>query len=200
MSHPGPSLLLLVRHGATTWAAQGRHTGRTDIELTDAGRAQSAQLTRLLERLLRDRGEPIVFTSDLMRAKETAALAMPGFPTEETHLLSEVDYGDFEGITAQQIEARQPGWSLFTDGCPGGESVTSITARCDSFIAKIERMASGRPVVAFTHGHLSRALAARLLDVPVQAASGLYNETATVGVFDHRRGALVLTGWNLTPK
>jgi probable phosphoglycerate mutase len=101
-------------------------------------------------------------------------------------------------MAARHHEHRQPGWSLFTDGCPGGESVTSITARCDSFIAKIERMASGRPVVAFTHGHLSRALAARLLDVPVQAASGFYNETATVGVFDHRRGALVLTGWNLT--
>lgn len=189
--------MLLIRHGETTWAAEGRHTGRTDIDLTDAGREQSRRLGPVIARLLAGRGEPVVFTSSLARARHTAELAMPGVEAEQTDLLLEVDYGQYEGLTSETIAARQPGWSVFADGCPGGESVASVAARCDSFIAKAERMAPGRPVVAFSHGHLSRALTARVLGLPVSGAGAFYNDTATIAVFDHRKGALVLTGWNL---
>ncbi len=96
-----------------------------------------------------------------------------------------------------QIMERNPQWNLFTQGCPGGESIAAVSARCDSFIAKMERMATGRTVVAFTHGHFSRILTARMLGLPAAAGSVFYNETATVGVLDHRRGELVLTGWNI---
>jgi probable phosphoglycerate mutase len=192
----------LVRHGPTEWSAQGRHTGRTDIPLTDRGRELTQGLRPLLYRLMDNRHSdppqpPLVFTSTLLRSRETAETALPEFEAEETHQLSEVDYGDYEGLTTAQIVERNPGWDLFRDGCPGGESVAQISARCDSFIAKMERMANGRTVVAFTHGHFSRALTARLLGLPASAGSALYNETATIGVIDARRGELVLTGWNI---
>ena len=199
MPHPDPSLVLLVRHGATEWSAQGRHTGRTDLPLTEAGRRQCGQLAPLVRRLIESRSlPPVVFTSGLRRANETAALTLPDHPAEETHMLLEVDYGDYEGLTNEQIVEHQPGWSVFTDGARGGESVAAISARCDSFIAKIERVAVGRPVVAFTHGHLSRFLTARLLGLAPASGVVFFNDTATVGVIESRRGALVLTGWNRT--
>lgn len=204
MSHPGPDLVLLVRHGATEWSASGRHTGRTDIELTERGREQTKALRTVLYRLIDSRhaGDPpqppMVFTSTLARARQTAALAMPEAEAEEAHQLVEVDYGDYEGLTITQIHERDPDWDLFTQGCPGGESMAAVSARCDSFIAKMERMATGRTVVAFTHGHFSRILTARMLGLPATAGSVFYNETATIGVLDHRRGDLVLTGWNIS--
>jgi broad specificity phosphatase PhoE len=191
-----------VRHGATGWSALGRHTGRTDVELTDQGREQTLLLRTTLYRLIDNRHAdppqpPMVFTSTLLRARQTAELAMPEAEAEEAHQLVEVDYGDYEGLTTAQIHERDPDWDLFKQGCPGGESMAAVTARCDSFIAKMERMASGRTVVAFTHGHFSRILTARMLGLPGAAGSVFYNETATIGVLDHRRGELVLTGWNI---
>lgn len=203
MSHPGPDLVLLVRHGATEWSSLGRHTGRTDIELTERGREQTMALRTVLYRMIDARHSsdppqpPIVFTSTLLRARQTAAIAMPEAEPEEAHQLVEVDYGDYEGLTATQIRERNPDWNLFVDGCPGGESMAAVSARCDSFIAKMERMATGRIVVAFTHGHFSRILTARMLGLPAAAGSAFYNDTATVAVLDHRRGDLVLTGWNI---
>lgn len=170
--------------------------------MTEAGREQTRLLRTVLYRLIDSRHAdppqpPMVFTSTLMRAKQTAALAMPEAEAEEAHQLVEVDYGDYEGLTLAQIHERDPEWNLFTQGCPGGESMAAVAARCDSFIAKMERMASHRTVVAFTHGHFSRILTARMLGLPATAGSVLYNETATVAVLDHRRGELVLTGWNI---
>ena len=201
--HPGPHLVLLVRHGATEWSASGRHTGRTDVDLTEHGHEQTMMLRNVLYRLIDSRHTdppqpPMVFTSTLKRARQTAALAMPEADPEEAHQLVEVDYGDYEGLTSAQIHDKNPDWDLFKDGCPGGESMAAVSARCDSFIAKMERMASGRTVVVFTHGHFSRILTARMLGLPGSAGSVLYNETATVGVLDHRHGELVLTGWNIS--
>jgi broad specificity phosphatase PhoE len=161
------------------------------------------QLRTVLYRLIDSRHTdppqpPIVFTSTLTRARQTAALAMPEVEAEEAHQLVEVDYGEYEGLTSAQIHDKAPDWDLFKDGCPGGESIAAVSARCDSFIAKMERMATGRTVVAFTHGHFSRILTARMLDLPATTGSVFYNETATVGVLDHRRGELVLTGWNIS--
>jgi broad specificity phosphatase PhoE len=199
-----PLAVLLVRHGATEWSTNGRHTGRTDIPLTDDGVEQAAALEPMLARLIADRSpsghvDPVVFTSSLRRAKDTAAEAMPGSTPEETHLLLEVDYGRYEGLRHAEISADDPTWNVFDDGGPGGESVMAVMARCDSFIAKLERVASGRVVVAFTHGHLSRFLTARLLGLPPQAGAAFYNDTGTIAVIEQRRGALTLTGWNIRP-
>lgn len=202
MSQPGPNHVLIVRHGPTDWSAQGRHTGRTDIELTERGLEMTEALRPLIYRLIDSRHAdppqpPMVFTSPLQRCRQTARLALPEFDPDEVQQLIEVDYGEYEGLTTAAIMERHPGWELFADGCPGGESIAAVSARCDAVIAKLERMATGRAVVLFTHGHFSRALTARMLGLPVTAASTLYNETATVGVLDNRRGQLVLTGWNI---
>lgn len=190
--------MLLVRHGATEWSVAGRHTGRTDLALTERGVAQAVAVGPLLEELLGDR-EPLVFTSPLERAACTAALAMPHRSAETVDALLEYDYGLYEGLTTSEILARDPEWNLFSTGCPGGESIMQVSARCDSFIAKLERTAVDRAVVAFTHGHLGRILTSRLLNLPASAGASLWNDTATVGVINQHRGKLVLVGWNLRP-
>ena len=209
-----PARVIIVRHGATDWSMVGKHTGRSDIALNDVGRQQSRRLRPFLERIITSTSaydgddsarqhaddEPVVFTSTLSRASETAALALPARfvdragPIEQ---LVEIDYGRFEGLTSPEIALIDPAWNLYTDGCPGGESVAAVIARCDSFIAKTERMAAGRTVVVFTHGHFSRVLTARLLGQPASLGSTLYNDTATIAVVDERRGFPVLTAWNL---
>jgi broad specificity phosphatase PhoE len=193
-----PSPVLLVRHGATEWSENGRHTGRTDLPLTPAGIDQAQRLSEVIGRRLGGRSA-IVFTSPLQRARHTAHLAMPHNEAIISDALSEYDYGQYEGLTTEEIEPLHPGWNLFVDGCPGGESLTQVAARCDSFIAKLERVAAGRAVVAFTHGHLSRILTARLLGLPATAGRLLQNDTASVGVIITKRSDLVLDGWNLTP-
>ena len=199
MSFVGPARVIIVRHGATDWSQIGRHTGRTDIALTEAGREQCRALRPLLAHVIGsgERTEPVVFTSTLRRATETAELALPGISADESDLIVEVDYGQFEGLTSAEIAEIDPDWNLFTQGCPGGESIAAVSARCDAFIAKTERMAAGRTVVAFTHGHLGRVLTARLLGQPASIGSTLYNDTATIAVVDDRRGAAVLVAWNL---
>lgn len=191
-----PALLLLVRHGATEWSVAGRHTGRTDLPLTELGEQQAVALAPLLERLLGGL-DPLVFTSPLERAVRTAELALPTSIPEPVSALAEYDYGDFEGLTSTEILLRDPTWDLFQGGCPGGENVFQVTARCDAFRAKVERVGAGRAIVAFTHGHLSRILTARFLDLPASAGASLWNDTATVGVIHEHRGRLVMIGWNL---
>lgn len=198
MPHPAslPAIILLVRHGATEWSVTGQHTGRTDLPLTDEGIEQARAAGPLIRTLLGDM-EPLVFTSPLERAAHTAELALPEFHAEEVPALMEYDYGVYEGLTTAEIYARDPEWNLFTEGCQGGESIGQVAARCDSFAAKVERVGAGRAVVAFTHGHLSRILTARMLAMPAWVAASLWNDTATVGVINEHRGKLVLVGWNL---
>jgi len=191
-----PALVLLVRHGATEWSVSGQHTGRTDLSLTEEGVAQALAVGPLIEELLEGR-DPLVYTSPLERAARTAELALPHRGAELLDALLEFDYGDYEGLTSSQILERDPAWDLFTTGCPGGESIMQVSARCDSFVAKVERVGAGRAVVAFTHGHLSRILTARMLNLPAAGAASLWNDTASVGVINEHRGKLVLVGWNL---
>ncbi len=193
---PLPSLVLLVRHGATEWSVSGRHTGRTDLPLTELGVAQATGVRPVIERLL-EGAKPIVFTSPLQRAKQTAALALPGEQASHVDALMELDYGAYEGLKTSQILARDPQWNLFTGGCPSGERPEQFEARCDSFVELLQRSASGRAVVAFTHGHLSRVLTARLLGLPVTTAAALFNETASVSVINVHRGRWALVGWNI---
>lgn len=200
MPHPAPlpSLILLVRHGATEWSATGRYTGRTDVPLTPAGEAQATGVGSVIRHWLAG-ADPVVYTSPLRRAADTARLALPGHPAEEVPALAEMDYGAYEGLTTSEILERDPDWDLFATGCPGGESLPQVTARCDSFAAKLERTAAGRAVVAFTHGHLSRVLTARLVGLPGSTAAGLWNDTGSVAAIDLHRGRLVLVGWNIHP-
>ena len=193
---PLPSLVLLVRHGATEWSQSGRHTGRTNLALTDLGIAQAKAVQPVIERLL-EGAKPVVFTSPLERAAQTAKLAVPGIAATATDFLMELDYGQYEGLTSAQILARDPEWNLFEGGCPEGERPAQFAARCDSFADLLQRTASGRAVVAFTHGHLSRVLTARLLGLPVTTAAALFNETASVSVINVHRGRWVLVGWNI---
>lgn len=189
--------MLLVRHGATEWSITGQHTGRTDLPLTELGVRQAAAASRVIHHWL-DGEEPLVYSSPLQRAAHTAALALPDHPAEEVPALVEYDYGAYEGLRTSEILARDPEWDLFGVGCPGGESILQVTARCDAFAAKLERTAVGRAVVAFTHGHLSRILTARLLGLPASTAGGLWNDTASVAAINLHRGKLVLVGWNVT--
>ncbi len=191
-----PSLVLLVRHGATEWSVSGRYTGRTDLPLTEPGVAQATAVRPVIDELLGG-ATPLVFTSPLMRAAQTARLAMPGVEATVVDSLMEYDYGEYDGLTTQEIFARKPNWDLFTMGCPGGERPEQVAARCDAFSQTLVRTAPGRAVVAFTHGHLSRVLTARLLGVPITTAAALFNETASVSVINVHRGRWVLVGWNI---
>lgn len=193
---PLPALILLVRHGATEWSVAGRHTGRTDLPLTELGEQQALALVPLLAQLLAG-AEPLVFTSPLQRASATARLALSQYVAEPVPALEEYDYGEYEGLTSAEILARDPSWDLFEGDCPSGESILQVAARCDAFRAKVERVAAGRAVVVFTHGHLSRILTARMLDLPASAGRSLWNDTATVGIIHEHRGRLVMIGWNL---
>ena len=193
---PGPALILLVRHGATDWSEQGRHTGRTDVPLLEKGRHQADRLPPLLA-TLSEGALPLVFTSPLERARETARRAVPGVEATIVDALAEYDYGAYEGLTATEIEAMQPGWNLFEHGCPGGETLRQVTARCDAFIAKLERTAARRTAIVFTHGHLSRILTARLVGLQPEAGAVLQSDTASVGIIADKRGSYVITGWNI---
>lgn len=196
MSNALPSLVLLVRHGATEWSESGQHTSRTNLPLTALGVAQATAVGPLITRLLA--GEtPVVYSSPLRRAADTARLAMPQATATVDPALTELDYGDYEGLTSSEILERDPSFDLFARGCPGGEAPEAVTARCDAFAAHITRAAPGRAVVAFTHGHLSRILTARLLGLPIRTAAGLWNETASVGMINVHRGRWVLVGWNI---
>ncbi|MDP9464591.1 MAG: histidine phosphatase family protein [Actinomycetota bacterium] len=199
MSDPattGPALILLVRHGATEWSENGRHTGRTDAPLIDKGVRQADRLPPLLA-TLSEGALPLVFTSPLQRSEETARRAVPGIEATVVDALAEYDYGAYEGLTAAQIDEQEPGWNLFEHGCPGGESLNQVVARCDAFIAKLERMARGRAVIVFTHGHLSRILTTRLVGLHPEAAAVLQNDAASVGIIADKRGLYVITGWNI---
>jgi probable phosphoglycerate mutase len=199
---------LVVRHGETEWSSSGRHTGRTDLALTEAGKVEAMSAGALLATEL-GFDEPVaVFTSPLVRARETARLALRsvsvGAPEPVvTPDLAEVDYGKFEGLTSSEIAVQSPHWDLWRDGCPGGETPDDVVARVDAFVALAEDAVQHQPggtVVAFTHGHLSRALVSVLLDLPLQAAGVLINDTASVAVVRRRRGQLTLAGWNLRPQ
>lgn len=174
----------------------GQYTGRTDLPLTDLGQSQARAVRPIIEKLLGG-AEPLVFTSPLQRAAQTAKLALPGVQATAVDALMELDYGQCEGLKTSQIIAKFPEWNLFESGCPGGERPHEFAARCDSFVELLHRTASGRAVVAFTHGHLSRVLTARLLGLPVATAAALFNETASVGMINVHRGRWVLVGWNI---
>ncbi|MDQ6796353.1 MAG: histidine phosphatase family protein [Chloroflexota bacterium] len=180
----------LVRHGETEWARDGRHTGRTDVPLTDAGKRQARDVVVKLH----GHRFALVLSSPLSRALETARLAGFGDVVQSDPDLMEWDYGEYEGLTTAQIRERQPGWSLWRDGVPGGETVDQVATRCDRLIARVR--AAGGDVLLFAHGHLLRILAACWLELPPGDGRHFALSTATVSVLGWERETPVIERWN----
>jgi broad specificity phosphatase PhoE len=185
--------LWLVRHGETEWSLSGAHTGRTDIPLTAAGREKAAAVGRYLA----GRKFAGVLVSPLGRARETCRLA--GYENAQIDAdLSEWDYGDYEGRTTSQIQAERPGWTLWRDGVPNGETAAQVAARADSVIARALAIEGENDVILFAHGHILRVLAARWLGLPPQDGRLFALGTAAVSTLGYERETRVITRWNLS--
>ena len=181
---------VLVRHGETEWSRDGRHTGRTDVPLTDVGRAQAERL----EDALGEWRTPRVIASPLSRALDTCRLAGLGDRAEVSDALLEWDYGEYEGLTTPQIRELRPGWDLWRDGCPGGESAADVGARVDPLMDELKALEAN--VAVFAHGHLLRVLAARWVELPPEAGARLWLATATVSVLGFERETATVRRWN----
>ena len=184
--------IVLVRHAQTEWSRDGRHTGRTDVPLTQQGREKA----RALAGRLRDRRFALVLVSPLTRARETCRLCGLGAQAQERTELREWDYGDYEGLTTRQIRAERPGWSLWRDGCPGGEDAAQVGGRADRVIAELSDVDGD--VAVFSHGHLLRVLGARWIDLAPTQGGRLGLSTAAICVLGHEREMPVLARWNDT--
>ena len=180
---PDAQRVYLVRHGETEWTLSGQHTGgKTDIPLTEHGREQA----RVLCGGLSQHNFALVLSSPLSRALDTCRLAGFCEQVETTHDLVEWDYGEYEGLTSKEIRACRPGWLVFRDGSPAGESVQQVTDRADRVIGRLKALSGN--VLVFSHGHFLRVLAARWVGQPTVFAQHLLLGTATLSVldFDHR--------------
>jgi broad specificity phosphatase PhoE len=182
--------LYLVRHGETEWSRARRHTGRTDVPLSPAGEAEARALGAHLDGLEVDR----VLASPLARAMTTARLAGFGAGLVTTRALLEFDYGEYEGLTTPQIRAGRPGWDLFRDGCPGGETAGAVAERARRLVAELTA-GDGR-VMVFGHGHQLRILTACYLGLPPDAARHLFLGTASVSVLGREHDWPALLLWN----
>lgn len=182
--------IVAVRHGETEWSARGRHTGRTDIPLSDEGRRQAA----LVGRRLAGRRFALVLSSPLSRALDTCRLAGFGDHVQLDDDLVEWDYGEYEGLTTEEITARRPGWWMWTDGYPGGEMPADVAARCDRVIARC-RAADG-DVAVFAHGHTLRVFGARWIDQPPALGGALKLATAAISMLGWEHDLPAINTWN----
>jgi probable phosphoglycerate mutase len=185
----GPEVVL-VRHGETLWSRSGKHTGRTDIPLTEEGRSQSERVGDTL----RGRRFALVLTSPLQRAAETCRLAGLGAVAAFREELMEWDYGAYEGRTTPEIREEVPGWSLWRDGVPGGEVSADVGRRVDRVIADL-RAVDGE-VALFAHGHVLRVLAARWLGLPATEGRLFALDPATISILGYERETPVIKRWN----
>lgn len=188
--------VFIARHGETEWSRSGRHTGRTDVALSPQGELNARMLAGPLAGARFSR----VLTSPRRRAVRTCELAGLGSAAEATPDLAEWDYGDYEGLTTAEILAGRPGWRLFRDGCPGGESPAQVGARADRLIARLREMDGD--VALFSHGHFGRALAIRWIGVAVGEGERLLLDTGSLGILAYEHGdsaAPVIALWNAHP-
>ena len=185
-----PPEIVLVRHGETDWSRDGRHTGRTDVSLNDEGRAGAEALGEELRqwRFVR------VLTSPLARATETARLAGLGDVAEPRDDLLEWDYGAYEGKKTVEIREERPGWTLWRDGVPGGETADEVGARADRVIGELRSLDGDAAV--FAHGHLLRVLTARWLGLDPSGGRLFALEPATISVVGYERETPVVRVWN----
>jgi probable phosphoglycerate mutase len=185
-------LLYLVRHGQTEWALLGRHTGRTDLPLDDAGRAQAETLGRRLA----GHRFALVLSSPRARALDTARLAGYADTVEVDDDLREWDYGELEGLTTPEIRERYPDWSIWTGPWPGGETPTEVGDRADRVIARCLDPSVDGDALLFAHGHLLRVLAARWVRRPADGGRMFALGTATIGILGWDRANRVIETWN----
>jgi probable phosphoglycerate mutase len=182
--------VFLIRHGETEWSLNGRHTGTSDIPLTENGR----QVARLWQTYAATRTFALVLSSPLQRARQTCELAGLAAQAQIEEDLKEWNYGDYEGLTPQQIRAVQPEWLIFRDGCPGGESPEQVGTRVDRVIARIRATAGN--VAVFAHGHVLRVFGARWLGLPASTGSRFLLETATLCVLSSYHAVPAVKRWN----
>jgi broad specificity phosphatase PhoE len=184
--------IVLVRHGETEWSRTGRHTGRTDVDLTETGRRQAEATGRRLA------GRPwsVVLSSPLRRALDTCRLAGLADRVAVDDDLCEWDYGEYEGLTTPAIRARDPSWSLWRDGCPGGETAGDVGRRADRVVARLR--AAGGDAVVFSHGHLLRVVGARWVGEAPAFGAHLVLSTASVSSLGPEHGVDALVEWNDT--
>ncbi len=191
---PDLPVVYLARHGETAWSVAGRHTGRTDLPLTERGERNARRLGQRLAGIVFAK----VFTSPLERAARTCALAGFSDVAEIDPDLAEWDYGEYEGRTTAEIRSEWPDWHLFRDGCPGGESPDQVGARADRMVRRV-RAVEGN-VLLFSSGHILRVLAARWLDLEPRAGGLFYLATASLSTlgYEHVLAQPVIRLWNDT--
>lgn len=185
----------LLRHGTTEWSLTGQHTSRTDVPLTAEGELRARQAGQTLTSL-RAAGPLLTLASPLQRAQRTAALA--GFADVVTEpLLTEWDYGEYEGLTTDRIRETVPGWTVWTHACPGGESANEVATRADQVISRAREAESD--VVLVGHGHFSRVLIARWIGLPATAGVNFALDAAGVTVLGFERGEPQIQRSNIPP-
>ena len=178
-----------MRHGETEWSRSGRHTSVTDLALLP----ESEDAARALGPRLADHDFALVLTSPRRRARDTATLA--GFPDAEVDDdLVEWAYGDYEGLTSDQIHERDPDWTIWTGRTPGGETAEEVSERLDRVVARTEELDGD--ALLFAHGHSLRALAARWLGLPVSEGRLLRLDTATISILGEEHESPVVLRWN----
>ncbi|PBB29485.1 MULTISPECIES: histidine phosphatase family protein [unclassified Mesorhizobium] len=184
--------IYLVRHGETEWSASAKHTGRTDIPLT----AKGEQAARGVADRLKEQTFQAVWSSPSQRAFDTCRLAGFGERALKKADLQEWDYGAYEGVTTKEILAGRPGWQLFRDGCPGGETAADVGARADAIVAEI-RTAAGN-VLIFSSSHFLRVLAARWISLPPEGGEHFVLDTASLSIlgYEHDLTEPVIRRWN----
>jgi broad specificity phosphatase PhoE len=187
--------ILLARHGQTQWSLSGQHTGRTDVPLLDEGRVGAKLLGERLHRPPFD-GLPgaEVRTSPLSRARETCELAGFGERATVWDALLEWDYGAYEGMTPAEIQAVRPGWFIWRDGVPEGESLAGVTARADEVVASAR--SADRDVLVFAHGHILRSIGARWLGLPLDFAARIRLGPTSLSVLGWAYGEPAIESWN----
>ena len=188
--------LYVIRHGETEWALTGQHTGRSDVPLTAHGRDEARALKPWLAHISFDH----VWMSPLQRARDTADLAGLGLAARIEPDLAEWNYGDYEGRLSADIRRERPGWSMFEDGCPNGESPTELSNRADRLVERLSGL-SGR-VALFSHGEIGRALGVRWIGLPFVTGEHLSFSTASLSILTFKSDdpdVRVIETWNAGP-